>query len=167
MTGEYPPATERDRREMILASMLDAAAARRRRRRALQAGLMTIPLLLVAATAALVLSRPHRVLAPIPDQHVADVGSIPIPSPGESATQTVSWQQATDPRQAAAAIMERPLTDDELLELLQANDVEMGLVRINGESRLVPWNTASEIHHEDPNPESGEGQPDATEDSAS
>lgn len=167
MSGEYPPASSDDRRETILAQMLDAAAIRRRRRRARRAALVAAPLLLLAGSAALLLTRPPQAAMPDPRDRIADSGSNESLHGGATAAQAVSWQHATDPRQAAATIVERPLTDDELLELLRANDVEMGLVRIDGDARLVPWSTPEETPDEDSDPKSGETGSEATADSVS
>lgn len=124
-----------ERREEILEAMLRAAAGRRRARAIGRGSLLCLVPAVAAVFVVHAARNPdsglsRRILLAEAEVRTTDA------DPAASATDVV---QASAPEQTGGIIARR-ISDDELAGLLRESGVQMGLVRVGHEVRLVPWN---------------------------
>jgi len=130
--------THAPRRAEIRDAMLARAAMRRRTRRLAHGSLTLACVLAVAVTGWITLGPPTGSPAP-----VAPEAAMVSESTGPGASHEIIPASTT-------SVLERAITDDELLDLLHEAGEQAGLGIIDGRAGLVRWNPEPE--HDSPEP---------------
>lgn len=128
--------THEARRSEIRAAMLARAAARRRTRRLAQASLTVACMLAVLGTGWITLRPPTRSTPPVaPEVATADDHAAPshkiVPA-------------------GMSSVLDRAISDDELLDLLREAGEQAGLGIIDGQAELVRWHAEPEEKPSEP-----------------